>query len=97
MGYPGTVEYKRQFTLWLLILLVIVCWPAAIIYYFTRPKVPVQTMVPAGYAMPQQPMAPVAAPAPMAAAPVNCPTCGKPATWVAQYNRWYCYTDQKYV
>jgi hypothetical protein len=31
---------KRKYTLWVLILLVIVCWPAAIVYYFTRPKVP---------------------------------------------------------
>ncbi|MCW4029744.1 MAG: PRC-barrel domain-containing protein [Candidatus Bathyarchaeota archaeon] len=26
-----------------------------------------------------------------------CPTCGKPLTWIAQYNRWYCYNEQKYV
>lgn len=112
MGYPGAVEYKRQYTLWLLIVLVIICWPIAIIYYFTRPKVPVQTLTP-GY-MPQQPVystpapqpaysappaqaaAPPAAGAPTAA-PVICPTCGKPATWIAQYSRYYCYTDQKYV
>jgi len=30
---------KRQYNLGILILLVILCWPAAIIYYFTRPKV----------------------------------------------------------
>jgi hypothetical protein len=98
MGYPGNVEYKRQYTLWLLIVLVLICWPAAVIYYFTRPKVPVQTL--GGYMPPQQPMAPMQAPAqsaPVAPAAVNCPTCGKPATWVAQYNRYYCYTDQKYV
>jgi hypothetical protein len=45
------------------------------------------------------PMAPMAAtsPAPGAPAAGMCPKCGKPATWVAQYNRWYCYTDQQYV
>jgi len=37
----GPVQYKRKYTLWVLILLVILCWPVAIIYYFTRDKVPV--------------------------------------------------------
>jgi hypothetical protein len=40
----GPVQMKRKFTLWVLIVLVLVCWPAAIVYYFTRPKVPVQEM-----------------------------------------------------
>jgi len=26
-----------------------------------------------------------------------CPTCGRPLTWVPQYQRWYCYNDKKYV
>ena len=56
---PGPVQYKRKFTLWVLILLVIVCWPAAIVYYFTREKVPVTeyqtTMVPAQVGMPPPP------------------------------------------
>jgi sporulation protein YlmC with PRC-barrel domain len=26
-----------------------------------------------------------------------CPTCGKPLTWIPQYERWYCYNDKKYV
>lgn len=30
---------KREYNLGILILLVILCWPAALIYYFTRPKV----------------------------------------------------------
>jgi hypothetical protein len=25
-----------------------------------------------------------------------CPTCGKPLTWINEYNRWYCYNCQKY-
>jgi sporulation protein YlmC with PRC-barrel domain len=29
-------------------------------------------------------------------APV-CPTCGGPLTYIAQYQRWYCYKDKKYV
>ena len=54
-----------------------------------------------GYPMGAPPMAaptfqspPPAAPA--AAAP-TCPKCGQPGTWVAQYSRWYCYTDQQYL
>jgi sporulation protein YlmC with PRC-barrel domain len=27
----------------------------------------------------------------------TCPTCSGPLTWVPQYQRWYCYTDNKYV
>ena len=26
-----------------------------------------------------------------------CPTCGKPATWIEQYKRWYCYNCSKYL
>jgi sporulation protein YlmC with PRC-barrel domain len=36
-------------------------------------------------------------PAAGAAATPNCPICGKPATWIPQYQRWYCYNDKKYL
>lgn len=26
-----------------------------------------------------------------------CPYCGKPATWIPQYKRWYCYNCRKYI
>lgn len=26
-----------------------------------------------------------------------CPTCGGPLTYIQQYQKWYCYKDQKYV
>jgi hypothetical protein len=26
-----------------------------------------------------------------------CPICQGPLTWVPQYQRWYCYKDNKYV
>ncbi|MGB9895957.1 MAG: PRC-barrel domain-containing protein [Thermoproteota archaeon] len=26
-----------------------------------------------------------------------CPTCGKPATYIKEYDRWYCYNCQKYI
>jgi sporulation protein YlmC with PRC-barrel domain len=37
--------------------------------------------------------------APQAAQPTQplCPTCGRPLTYVQQYQRWYCYNDKKYV
>ncbi len=52
-----------------------------------------------GYA--PAPGAPAAAPAPMAApgapqAPA-CPRCQRPATWVPQYGRYYCYNCSQYL
>lgn len=49
--------------------------------------------------MGQTPAAPVpgAAPSAPVAGGVICPRCGQPATYVAQYNRYYCYRDQQYV
>jgi len=26
-----------------------------------------------------------------------CPTCGKPLTYIQQYQRWYCYNEKRYV
>jgi hypothetical protein len=55
-----------------------------------------------GYAAPPPQMAPPPAPMPLPAqaappaAPV-CPTCGQPGTYVAQYGRYYCYTDKAYL
>jgi hypothetical protein len=40
----GPIKYKRKYKLWVLILLIILCWPGAIIYYFTRDKVAVQEL-----------------------------------------------------
>ncbi|MCL4324236.1 MAG: hypothetical protein M1144_02070 [Candidatus Thermoplasmatota archaeon] len=118
MMVAGPVEYKRQYSLIILVVLIIVCWPAAIIYYFTRPKVPVQQLgtyqpvaaQPAYYqpapAQGQYTAPPVAAAPAPAAAPAQapaaggvptCKTCGKPATFVAQYNRYYCYNCKQYV
>jgi hypothetical protein len=47
---------------------------------------------PAPEGMPQAPPPPQAAPA----AP-NCAKCGRPTTYIAQYGRYYCYTDNLYV
>lgn len=38
------VEEKRKYSLGILIILLLFCWPAALIYYFTRPKVKVKPM-----------------------------------------------------
>lgn len=53
---------------------------------------------PMGYGVPPTPMA-AAPPTPGMAAPAAgvCPSCGQPTTWMAQYNRWYCTKEQKYV
>jgi hypothetical protein len=82
----GPVQYKRKYELWILILLIILFWPAAIIYYFMCPKVPVLEY--GAYPM---------AMAPGPAWPSACPRCGRPLTWVAQYGRWYCPTEQLYL
>jgi hypothetical protein len=52
---------------------------------------------PAPAAAPMAATAPPPMPVPAAPAVGTCPRCGKPATWVAQYNRWYCYGCQQYV
>lgn len=76
----GAVQYKRKYTLWILVVLIILCWPIAIIYYFTRDKVPVQEF--------QQYSAPVQA-APMGQ-PLGerfCPACGASNTKQAAFCR----------
>jgi hypothetical protein len=47
--------------------------------------------------VPTAPAAPVAPPPATAAAAPFCSKCGKPTTYVAQYGRYYCYTDNLYV
>jgi len=61
-----------------------------------------QGAAPAAYAPPMAapvvmaPPPPAAAASAQAAAPF-CPKCGKPTTFIAQYGRYYCYTDNQYV
>ena len=37
-------EGERKYSLGILIILLLLCWPAALIYYFTRPKVKAEPM-----------------------------------------------------
>ncbi len=69
---PGPVQYKRNVTLWLLVVLILLCWPAAIVYYFTREKVPIQELQPYASA-PYGPPASVGAPM---ASGRFCSACG---------------------
>lgn len=67
--------------------------------YAPPPGTPYPQAAPA-YAPPAPPMAAAAPPPPVAAAPPAapiCPKCGQPTTYIAQYGRYYCYTDQLYV
>ena len=97
MMVPGPIQYKRKYELWILVLLLLVFWPAALIYYFTRDKVPVQEFQP--YAMPYAPY--MGGPVPSAPMPAGpgpaCPRCGRPSTWVPQAGRYYCSTDGQYI
>ncbi len=53
---------------------------------------------PAGPTGPATSSAPaMAAPAGAAAVAPICPTCGQPGTYVAQYGRYYCWTDKQYL
>lgn len=55
---------------------------------------PVQAVVQQTYQPVQQQ---TVQPAVQAQAAPLCPTCGKPLTWIPQYQRWYCYNDKKYA
>ncbi|HEV2166490.1 MAG TPA: hypothetical protein VGS23_05900 [Thermoplasmata archaeon] len=72
--------------------------------YAAPPAAPAYAAPPTAAAPPSAPApsVPAASPAPAAAvapsAPTTpCPRCGRPATWIAQYNRWYCTTEQQYL
>jgi hypothetical protein len=54
------------------------------------------TMTPAATAT-QPPAFPAPPTAPVAPAAPVCSTCGQPGTFISQYNRYYCYTDKRYL
>jgi len=58
------------------------------------PAAPAVAVAPAAQPVqPVQPAQPVTGPG----RDVICPICGKKATYIPQYNRYYCYTDKRYV
>ena len=61
--------------------------------YYQQPYAP----APAQPAQPApQPVAPpMTAPVASPATP-SCPRCGRPVTWIAQYQRWYCSAENMY-
>jgi hypothetical protein len=64
--------------------------------YAAPPPAPGMAAPPAAAPAPMAPAPPMAAPAAAPAAPI-CPVCGQPTTYIAQYGRYYCYTDARYV
>jgi len=65
---------------------------AASDYIILKPQMVLQST----YQPQQQPAQTATQPAQQSTQPV-CPTCGRPLTWIPQYQRWYCYNDKKYV
>ncbi len=65
-------------------------WPK----FKARPR-PVLAYVP--LVAPAPAPAGMAAPPPPPSAAPNCPKCGNLTTYVAQYGRYYCFTDKEYV
>ena len=45
----------------------------------------------------QQPSVPTVAQAQPQQSQPLCQTCGRPLTYIQQYQRWYCYNEKKYV
>ena len=67
---------------------------AAADYIILKPQM--QSAAQPSYQQPTQTTAPVPSQQ-QSASPPLCPTCGKPLTWIPQYQRWYCYNDKKYA
>jgi sporulation protein YlmC with PRC-barrel domain len=63
-------------------------------YVILKPS-PVVEEIPATIAQPAAAAQAAAKPA-TTTTPI-CPTCKNPLTYIPQYQRWYCYKDQKYV
>ncbi len=45
----------------------------------------------------QQQTPPLPPPPPERSSPIRCPSCGRPADFIQQYNRWYCHLCQRYI
>jgi len=79
----------------------IIAWEevqAAADYIILKPQM--QSTYQPAYQQPTQTATPVQSAQPVqqqSASPPLCQTCGKPLTWIPQYQRWYCYNDKKYA
>jgi len=86
--------------LWIRSSYVIIAGAAIIIYYLYRPHVKAFFGKGGTYTPPATPQTPPAPPPPPPQQIVQqtpiCSRCGKPLTYIEQYGRWYCYTDQRY-
>jgi len=97
------VETKRGYNLVLLIILLIFVTIIGIIYFIVKRKRicpycktkedKLQPPIPEGQ------MGAVGAQGAMGGAQQSypCPTCGKPLTWNAQQNKWWCAAENKWV
>ena len=63
---------------------------------YSQPQVSQQPQ-PQYQQQPQYPQQPAPPPPPPEYQAPTCPYCGRPLSWIAQYQRWYCYQDQRYV
>jgi hypothetical protein len=87
--YRDAQTRRMDATVWVVLLVVATLLAGIIgfvivfvIYLVVRENHPVGGGMPMGYG----PYAPYPAPV----APAACPVCGRPMTWFAQYQRWYC-------
>ena len=76
-------------------------YPQSTQYIQTNQQQPNQYVQPSQYTapvytQPQQQQTPPPPPPP-AYVPPSCPWCGGQLNWIQQYQRWYCYRDQRYV
>ena len=97
--YKDAEKRGKSGALWLIIVF-LTGIIGLIIWFIVRPK----KIAGAGYGPPVQPYQPPYQPqyqapyqAPPSPAAQICPTCGRPATYIQQYNRWYCYSCSKYL
>jgi hypothetical protein len=86
--YRDAQTRRMDATVWVVLLVVATLLAGIIgfgivivIYLVVREGHPIGGGVPMGYGY---------APFPAPVVPAACPVCGRPMTWYAQYQRWYC-------
>jgi hypothetical protein len=61
---------------------------------FSQPQTSQQQQFPLQYSQQNPAFTP---PPPPDYVPPTCPQCGEQLSWIAQYQRWYCYRDKRYI